>query len=316
MLFKLMNRYKFALPSIYIFIFFCILAALSYLFCLQITSPGFTVKDFNPSSYLVPILAYLSIGLVGITIGFTRKTASEKNALDFAKELGTLSAHMQALADLRKGMLLNNGSLNRRKASEYMEGLSDLINPEVAELHKKSISVDQEKPAEAVAEDVQPKHDQPTPPSNTEPDPKSDPMPEAKTEEPSKEETDWKHRKASFALLNALESCANAIRYGIYDEDFIYNIYGSHFIEWYELMYGLIKTRQLKQERIWVNFEWLAVKWTLRRNITGVISKESKKTSYIINESLEALKAHKKIKPIEGKLRSFEAKLERRKFPM
>lgn len=308
MLFKLMNRYKFALPTIYIFIFLCMLLALSYLFYLQVTAEGFTVKDLNPSSFLVPVLAYLSIGLVGITIGFTRKTASEKNALDFAKEMGVLSPHMQALADLRRRMSLNSGSLDRREASRYMEGLSDLVNPKL----KKSAAADQDIPSEASAKTATQKPAQPKPSSKAEPNSK----PEAANDERSQEEIDWEHRTAAFLLLNALESCANAIRYGIYDEDFIYNIYGSHFIEWYELMYGLIKTRQLKQERIWVNFEWLAVKWTLRRNITGVISKESRKTSYIINESLEALKTHKKVKPLVRKLRKFEAKLERRKFPM
>ncbi len=308
MLFKLMNRYKFALPTIYISIFLCMLLALAYLFYLQVTAEGFEVKDLNPSSFLVPLLAYLSIGLVGITIGFTRKTASEKNALDFAKEMGALGPHMQALADLRRRMSLNSGSLDRREASRYMEGLSDLVNPKL----KKSAAIDQDIPSEAGAEGANQRPAQPKPSSKAEP--KSKPV--AANDERSQEEIDWEHRTAAFLLLNALESCANAIRYGIYDEDFIYNIYGSHFIEWYELMYGLIKTRQLKQERIWVNFEWLAVKWTLRRNITGVISKESKNTSYIINESLEALKTHKKVKPLVRKLRKFEAKLERRKFPM
>lgn len=309
MLFKLMNRYKFALPTAYISIFLCMLLALGYLFYLQVTAEGFTVKDLNPSSFLVPVLAYLSIGLVGITIGFTRKTASEKNALDFAKEMSALAPHMQALADLRRRMSLNNGSLDRREASRYMEGLSDLVNPKL----KKSAAADQDIPNETGA--PQGANQKPAQPkSSSKEGPKS--KPEAANDERSKEEIDWEHRTAAFLLLNALESCANAIRYGIYDEDFIYNIYGSHFIEWYELMYGLIKTRQLKQERIWVNFEWLAVKWTLRRNITGVISKESRKTSYIINESLETLKTHKKVKPLVRKLRKFEAKLERRKFPM
>jgi hypothetical protein len=58
------------------------------------------------------------------------------------------------------------------------------------------------------------------------------------------------------------------------------------------------------------------VKWTLRRNITGVISKESIETSYIINQALAALKEHNKTRPIVAKLNRYEGKLERRKFPM
>jgi len=308
MLFKLMNRYKFALPVIYISIFVFMLLALSYLFCKQVTADGFVVKDLNPSAFLVPLLAYLSIGLVGITIGFTRKTASEKNALDFAKEMSALSPHTQLLADLHKRMTMNNGNLDRRKVSGYMGGLSDLVNPKL----KKSSANGQDIPSDSGADVDGQKPAQHQQSSSAESKPKS----EAANDDPSQAEIDWEHRRAAFALLNALESCANAIRYGIYDEDFIYNIYGSHFIGWYELMYGLIKTRQLKQERIWVNFEWLAVKWTLRRNITGEISKESRKTSYIINEALETLKTHKKVKPLVRKLKKFEAKLERRKFPI
>lgn len=306
MFFKFINRHQYV-PFLAFFIFLAVmLSALSWLFYQQITCDGCSISSINPSSYLMPIIAYFSIGFIGITIRFTRKTASEKNALDFAKELRDQAPHIKAMTELRKGLLLKNGNLNRRTASAYMESLSDLIEPKastspIAEaqtaLPNSDIPAQSESMSHhAINVDCEKSRDLSTSISNA--------------------ENDWKNRTAACALLNALESCANAVRYGIYDEDFIYNLYGSHFIEWYELTYGLIKTRQLKQERIWVNFEWLAVKWTLRRNITGVISAESKETSHIINESLESLKIHRKIKPIIGKLKRFEGKLERRKFPM
>jgi hypothetical protein len=305
MFFKFINRHQ-HIPVLFFTLFLIIIvSALSWLFYQQITCDGCSIKSINPSSYLMPIIAYLSIGFVGVTIRFTRKTASEKNALDFAKELRDQAPHIKVMTELRKGLLLKNGNLNRRLASAYMESLSDLNAP------TSSVPKPEAQPTEE-------KSDSSIKPSN-----KAQQKPGTSTEKveenpalASTAEADWKNRTAACALLNSLESCANAIRYGIYDEDFIYNLYGSHFIEWYELTYGLIKTRQLKQERIWVNFEWLAVKWTLRRNITGVISEESKETSHIINESLEALKTHKKIKPITRKLKQFEGKLERRKFPM
>ncbi|AHC85674.1 hypothetical protein X970_07375 [Pseudomonas monteilii SB3101] len=132
---------------------------------------------------------------------------------------------------------------------------------------------------------------------------------------PTAEPTFIEVSKAAFRILNAFEGCANAIRYGIYDEDFIYNVYGSQFIDFYELTYGLMKSRQRELPRAWVNFEWLAVKWTLRRKITGVTSKEWEETSYIIQESLAAIKEHTKVRPNPEKLQKFMDKLERRKFP-
>ncbi|RMW23480.1 hypothetical protein ALO95_200384 [Pseudomonas syringae pv. antirrhini] len=321
MLFKFVNRFKFVFPALYTLVFVLMIAALGYLFYQQAYCSGCSITQINPSAYLMPILAYLSIGLVGTTIGFTRKTASEKNALDFVKEMAELAQHLQDLFRVRQGMMLSNGKLDRRKASAYMESL-----------------VPQTELPKTVFPDVQPANDVMTPKPTMADQPEADrctaankttgEVPEESaanakgaskpTDDAAKAEVSpkTKHRQSAVAILNAMEGCANAIRYGIYDEDFIYNIYGSHFIELYELTYGFIKARQIKQARIWVNFEWLAVKWTLRRNITGVISKESIETSYIINQALAALKEHNKTRPIVNTLKRYEGKLERRKFPM
>lgn len=321
MLFKFVNRFKFVFPALYTLVFLIMIGALGYLFYLQTHCSDCSISKINPSSYLMPILAYLSIGLVGTTIGFTRKTASEKNALDFVKEMAELAQHLQDLFRVRQGMMLTNGKLDRRKASAYMESL-----------------VPQTELPKSIFPDVQPANDEmarkPSMADQTETDKPTDadettgkvPVEPAKNAKGASNATDdaakvevspkAKHRQSAVAILNAMEGCANAIRYGIYDEDFIYNIYGSHFIELYELTYGFIKARQIKQARIWVNFEWLAVKWTLRRNITGVISKESIETSYTINQALAALKEHNKTRPIVTTLKRYEGKLERRKFPM
>lgn len=279
MLFKLMNRYRFVVPALYFLGLSILLGVLGYVFYKQAYCDACSFSQINPSSYLMPIIAYLSIGLVGITIGFTRKTASEKNALEFVSDMEEQREHLQELYQIRKTMLLPSGKLDRRKAAAYMERLYQIQVP-------------------------------PEPQEEQQPETKDTPSSAAPVNK------DIKLRTSASAILNAMEKCANAIRYGIYDEDFIYNIYGSQFIDLYELTYGLIKERQLKNARIWVNFEWLAVKWTLRRNITGVISKESNGTSYIINEALSALKEHNKIRPVEKKLNKYEKKLERRKFPM
>lgn len=345
MLFKFVHRFKHVFFWVYIFFAAALIAALGYVAYYQAGCElKCSVNGLNPSSYLVPIIAYLSIGLVAITIGFTRKTASEKNALDFAKELGLLTPHMKALGEIRKGMLQNDGELNRRKAAEYMASLSDLTDPNADGKSKATAANGADNPGANTASGGQPASGT-TPPKADGPDADAqakqgsqdtsaagaqvddaakdnDATKATETEKSSatvtqtQAELDWNNRQSAFALLNALESCANAVRYEIYDEDFIYNIYGSHFIEWYELCYGLIKRRQRKQERVWVNFEWLAVKWTLRHNITGVISNESRQTSYIINEALQALKSHNRTRPIQSKLKKFEKQLKRRKFPM
>lgn len=283
MLFKLTSRYRFVVPALYVLGIVILFAALGYVFFRQAYCEDCDFSQINPSSYLMPIIAYLSIGLVGITIAFARKTASEKNALEFVSDMEDQRENLQQVYQIRKSMLLPSGKLDRRKASVYMEGLYQIQLPVTRA----------------------PECDVAALPNGNSPE-----------EASSAHEKDIKFRVSASAVLNAMEKCANAIRYGIYDEDFIYNIYGSQFIDLYELTYGLIKERQLKNARIWVNFEWLAVKWTLRRNITGVISKESNGTSYVINEALSALKEHNKIRPIKRRLKKYERKLERRKFPM
>ncbi|TWD44592.1 DUF4760 domain-containing protein [Pseudomonas sp. SJZ131] len=322
MLFRFVNANKLALPLIYIFFLGCLVAALGYLFYAQVTCQGCSVSSINPSSFLMPIIAYLSIGLVGITIGFTRKTASEKNALEFEKEMSELGEHFQVLYTVRQGMLLPDGNLNRRKAVAYMHELyapasSSTAAPGATKAEPSFESGDDSatqfffysSSTTDGAGTKRAEHVFYTGRSAAAGTPKSS----SAAKKPATSEDAV--RASASVILNAMEGCANAIRYGIYDEDFIYNIYGSQFIDLYELTYGLIKARQIKKARLWVNFEWLAVKWTLRRNITGVISKESVETSHIINQSLAALKEHNKIRPITKKLKQFEAKLERRKFP-
>ncbi|WP_236194482.1 DUF4760 domain-containing protein [Pseudomonas glycinae] len=338
MLFKLMNRYKYVLPVVYFVLLACLLGTLSCLFYKQITCEGCSIAKINPSSYLMPIIAYLSIGLAGITIGFTRKTASEKNALEFEKEMSELKEHFQVLYKVRQEMLLANGRLDRRKATAYMEDLCvpAKVDSTKADAPKNETTSPVEAEEGASAEQVASAYffSSSTSEENESAKQSSNMMllacsaPQAAVIDEAKEACDAAAnakpkeisadtmRASASAILNAMEGCANAVRYGIYDEDFIYNIYGSHFIEIYELTYGFVKARQIKQARLWVNFEWLAVKWTLRRNITGVISKESVETSYIINQALNALKEHNKTRPVTRQLKKFEAKLERRKFPM
>nr|HEK5591014.1 DUF4760 domain-containing protein [Klebsiella pneumoniae] len=76
-----------------------------------------------------------------------------------------------------------------------------------------------------------------------------------------------KFRSALIKVLNLMERCANGVRYGLYDEGLIYNSYGTQFIEIYELAFSFIKRRQDDEDKLFINAEWLAVKWTLQKEI-------------------------------------------------
>ncbi|MFJ3008301.1 DUF4760 domain-containing protein [Pseudomonas fluorescens] len=324
MIFNLVNKYKYLLPAIYAAFGVVLLGVLALFFCAQFNCLNCSLATVNPSFFLMPILTYGSIGLVGLTIGFTRKTASEKNALDFDKFMSELNDAFKVIGVVRKKMLLPNSDLDRRKATAYMQELEAAVLAERAKMQA---------PEKVAGKPADEKADAPVgsvlfmcSSNNAEAEncgsnnfiyygetPSESKKPAEKTV--SLEPTAMEVWAAAGKILNSFEGCANAIRYGIYDEDFIYNVYGSQFINFYELTYGLIKSRQVELPRAWVNFEWLAVKWTLRRKITGVVSKEWEETSYIIQESLAAIKEHTKVRPDPKKLQGFMDKLERRKFP-
>lgn len=324
MIFNIVNKYKYLLPAIYVVLGLLLCGVLIAFFYAQINCDKCSLATVNPSFFLTPLLAYGSIGLVGLTIGFARKTASEKNALDFDKIQSELSDAFSVIAIIRKKLVSHDSKVDRRKAFGYMQGLEAAVKAE------------REKVQDAEPSKNPPIRDAETSVNfafmmsnsttelgsssfifcaTSEPQAASattdKPAEKATTADPTAIEVS----RAAFRILNSFEGCANAIRYGIYDEDFIYNVYGSQFIDFYELTYGLMKSRQRELPRAWVNYEWLAVKWTLRRKITGVTSKEWEETSYIIQESLAAIKEHTKVRPCRDKLQRFMDKLERRKFP-
>lgn len=329
MIFNLVNKYKYLLPIIYGVIGLALCGVLLAFFCAQINCKDCSMATINPSLFLMPLLTYATIGLVGLTIGFTRKTASEKNALDFDKISSDLNQSFSIIAITRKKLASHDSRIDRRKAYEYMQGLEAAVKKEkqqaqATEIAGNSTNTEAGAPATFAfmmcgsGTEDQGSHSfifcAASPESQSAPAGFPGPEKSAEKSTPT-EPTFTEVSKAAFKILNAFEGCANAIRYGIYDEDFIYNVYGSQFIDFYELTYGLMKSRQRELPRAWVNFEWLAVKWTLRRKITGVTSKESEETSFIIQESLAAIKEHTKVRPNPEKLQKFMDKLERRKFP-
>jgi hypothetical protein len=333
MIFNLVNKYKYLLPIIYAVIGVVLLCLLGVFGYAQLNCEKCSLATINPSFFLMPLLTYGSIGLVGLTIGFTRKTASEKNALDFDKSMSELNESFKIIGDIRKKLVSHDSKIDRRKAYDYMQGLEAAFKEEkekalAAENPVKSTKTETGAGASSnfafmmfsSSSDEKGSHNFIFCAASPEAPATAAAAAASASEKPAEklaitEPTATQVWTAAGKILNSFEGCANAIRYGIYDEDFIYNVYGSQFINFYELTYGLMKSRQRELPRAWVNFEWLAVKWTLRRKITGVVSKEWEETCFIIQESLVAIKEHTKVRPNPAKLQKFMDKLERRKFP-
>lgn len=67
-------------------------------------------------------------------------------------------------------------------------------------------------------------------------------------------------------ILNTWERAAIAIKKSIYDEEVLYLAYGTTVIQLWTKLSPFIKKRQEKNPRLYVNFDWLAVKWMAKRN--------------------------------------------------
>lgn len=125
-------------------------------------------------------------------------------------------------------------------------------------------------------------------------------------------------RIAVTTVLNAMESCANAIRYDIYDEVLIYNIYGAQLAEIYEMTYQYIRERQSKLKSLYVNAEWLAVKWTLEKTISetrsGTSSNREEVTTDLISHAHAKLSSHRDA-PNKRPLKKMLRKLKKFTYP-
>lgn len=70
-------------------------------------------------------------------------------------------------------------------------------------------------------------------------------------------------------ILNTWERASNAIRYNIFDEDYLYNVLGSSAIRIYDELKIFIESRQKKNELALANFEWLVIRWRFRKKLNG-----------------------------------------------
>ncbi|EKA2634923.1 DUF4760 domain-containing protein [Vibrio alginolyticus] len=67
-------------------------------------------------------------------------------------------------------------------------------------------------------------------------------------------------------VMNEWERCANAIYHKVYDDNYLYGIYGSTVIFLFTHLHPYIKQRQLHNPRVYTKFCWLAINWRIRRD--------------------------------------------------
>ena len=78
--------------------------------------------------------------------------------------------------------------------------------------------------------------------------------------------TGIKKLEAVRLTLNEWEAVANAVRYNVYDEEYLFSIYCATVKGMYTILYPYINYRQLQNPRLFVNFQLMSTKWMLRRN--------------------------------------------------
>lgn len=72
--------------------------------------------------------------------------------------------------------------------------------------------------------------------------------------------------KALRTIFNEWERCANAVKHKIYDDAYLYKIYGSTVLDLDARFGEYIDSCQSWNSRVYNNFKWLALKWRIRRS--------------------------------------------------
>ena len=260
--------------------------------------------NFSLTASLTPLIAVSSLTLAAITIRYNILSNKEKNALEFVKNFKdeNIEKALSKLYALRTANLLSGkNQLDRKKINPIMIGLADLSK----ECVSKILNDKDRKSAERELKKLR---------SSNKIDAKKIDSIESKLKTSEDVSSRLEMRSHLNKILNVMESCANGVRYGIYDEGFIYNAYGSQFIEIYEMAYSYIKRRQNHSDRLFISAEWLAIKWTLQRYISGETSDHSAKLQKAIMHANHGLKIHLSA-PDKKNLIPLLKKVNRLKFP-
>lgn len=116
-------------------------------------------------------------------------------------------------------------------------------------------------------------------------------------------------------VLNSWERCANAVRHKVYDEEFIYSAQGTTLVTTYKALLPLIECRKDKNKRAYLNVAWLATKWDLKHTIRGSLNKRTVKTLRVINEAKTEIKNNNTYGGHKLKLRWYSRKLKKYQKP-
>lgn len=71
-------------------------------------------------------------------------------------------------------------------------------------------------------------------------------------------------QQAIAFLLNEWDELALYIKYGVMDEDLLYDNYAALAIEMWSRLRPVVKAQQALDGRSWIAFDWLAVRWMIR----------------------------------------------------
>ncbi|WP_122499869.1 DUF4760 domain-containing protein [Pseudomonas viridiflava] len=66
-------------------------------------------------------------------------------------------------------------------------------------------------------------------------------------------------------VLNSWEKVAIAIQNDVYSEKMLYQAYGTTVISLWDILHPYIRARQQENERVYISFTWLALKWRMKR---------------------------------------------------
>ena len=89
-------------------------------------------------------------------------------------------------------------------------------------------------------------------------------------------------------VLNTWERASNGVRKKVYDNHFLYEIYGSHVLNIHEhLMPFMLKVRQERQPKAYQNFFVLAENWRDTRNLESLNYKQRLTTRFKIKRKAD-----------------------------
>lgn len=75
-----------------------------------------------------------------------------------------------------------------------------------------------------------------------------------------------KHYDRMSEVLNAWERVGVALRHKVYDEEMLYEVYGTFLIKFWETVCPFVRRRQQDNPRLYIHIENLALRWKVRRN--------------------------------------------------